>query len=898
MWFITLVLINMSSTELSLIEKLRKENSDQFFTLVRMHLSFLVDINTDDVDCSTDKPKQFRWNFHKKTKNAGSNSSQNNTKNSEVCTITEEGMLRLNELIDFLSKTENVTQEGIFRRTGSLSRQQELRQLLLTGSNLGLDEGRFSVHDCASVLKGFLAELPQPLLMDQYYQTYCTLAAQYPPNAESSETKLLTALQLLLLLLSPLHRSFLERLLTLLRLVADNEASNRMSPDTLATMFTPHLLCPRKLSPETFHTEAVALAPVMSFMIRQAARLFLAPGRLATDAAAYCSRREDLARRRALSPELDLDESITDKTAANTVYTFVDRHRTRAENESNPTDTALAQLYAHIQALPDSQHKRRLIKHFNRQNGYGTPIQIQRTGKAAGSRSFGDSIKRHIFNKGLLNKTPKKGSGSAINTVEEKSKVKLRYTDDSKVDVSHKNIVLKNLANKIASTESLDDNADYESDASNESTLSEGAINRTKKMSPKFVSEPNLSVLDSHDETPKNTKKRGTRLFRSKVLSSSQNLNKKYQKRNVIKGTPTSCVSCFDEQDTGSENDVSHPEPNQEQTTDDTPKKYEAVDKERVDLKLHYLTSTPGVSDAIVFDENCTTPFTVNFRRASMSPITKSTQKLSKAMQESIMTPRSRKPLIITSEQRDSLPETNENKEPKPEPVYQSISPNNDSDFVSSEDEMMSRSSFSCDRSNCTANTSNTRKPYDTRSASVGDVSPLRSENTRFVISHDRPNIIQDLNTTLSGNEEGVPLPVFKISQETSYAEQKSKTLTEPFREYLMSRSVLTATPVDLSILNKSNDTEEKITDSLLYCLDGNVPSDLTLSIGNLAVDKESSLRSPLKNVNGIVNIESPSRKRSASVVNDGSGIECKKSMVEKENRVTDTPFEIRETEL
>lgn len=49
----------------------------------------------------------------------------------------------------------------------------------------------------------------------------------------------------------------------------------------------------------------------------------------------------------------------------------------------------------------------------------GTPIQIQRTGKVAGSRSFGDSIKRHIFNKGLLNKTPKKGSGSNINTVEE-----------------------------------------------------------------------------------------------------------------------------------------------------------------------------------------------------------------------------------------------------------------------------------------------------------------------------------------------------------------------------------------------------------------------------------------------------------------------------------------------
>lgn len=71
------------------------------------------------------------------------------------------------------------------------------------------------------------------------------------------------------------------------------------------------------------------------------------------------------------------------------------------------------------------------------------------------------------------------------------------------------------------------------------------------------------------------------------------------------------------------------------------------------------------------------------------------------------MTPRSRKPLIITSEQRDSLPETSEDKKPEPEMepepkhdvMYHSMSPKNDSDFVSSEDEdLMSRSSFSCER--------------------------------------------------------------------------------------------------------------------------------------------------------------------------------------------------------
>lgn len=190
--------------------------------------------------------------------------------------------------------------------------------------------------------------------------------------------------------------------------------------------------------------------------------------------------------------------------------------------------------------------------------------------------------------------------------------------------MSHKNIVLKNLAHKIASSESLDD--DYDSDASTESTLSEGALNRSRKLSPKFVSEPNLSALDTNDETPK--KKRGNRLFRSKIVT-TQTLNKRYQKRNgVIRGTPT-CVSCFDDQDTGSENEVSYHELSGERSPiGDTPKKVVLQD----DVK-HYLTSTPGISDAVLFDEDCTTPYTINFRRASMSPITKSTQKLSKAMQ-------------------------------------------------------------------------------------------------------------------------------------------------------------------------------------------------------------------------------------------------------------------------
>lgn len=88
-----------------------------------------------------------------------------------------------------------------------------------------------------------------------------------------------------------------------------------------------------------------------------------------------------------------MNESVCDGTAANTVFTFVDRERTAQENGANPTETALAQLYAYIQSLPESSKKRKLIKQFNKENGYGTPLRALGGKKRTRSRSLGDSIK-------------------------------------------------------------------------------------------------------------------------------------------------------------------------------------------------------------------------------------------------------------------------------------------------------------------------------------------------------------------------------------------------------------------------------------------------------------------------------------------------------------------------
>lgn len=105
---------------------------------------------------------------------------------------------------------------------------------------------------------------------------------------------------------------------------------------------------------------------IVSFMIKTGESVFHIPIKLATDIKAYFVEQN---RRKTMSPEQLLNESVASETTANTVFTFVDQKRT-AEAQTT-TDTALAELYAHIQSLPESSRKKKLIKQFNKENGHG-----------------------------------------------------------------------------------------------------------------------------------------------------------------------------------------------------------------------------------------------------------------------------------------------------------------------------------------------------------------------------------------------------------------------------------------------------------------------------------------------------------------------------------------------
>lgn len=95
--------------------------------------------------------------------------------------------------------------------------------------------------------------------------------------------------------------------------------------------------------------------------------------------------------------------------------------------------------------------------------------------------------------------------------------------------------------------------------------------------------------------------------------------------------------------------------------------------------------------------------------------------------------------------------------------------------------------------------------------------------------------------------------------------QQSSVSITSTFKEYLLSRSVLTASPVDLSFTSRTGDFEQSesdlnilnddtLSDSLLCCLDGNQPGSDTSGIAsgstnsaNNSTEKTEDSSSPRK---------------------------------------------------
>jgi len=392
-----------SIASMDVIRRMKLSEPDHYHGMVKMHLSFLLDLHTDECDCSFLWEKPEKDTVDSKLKKAFSTPMTLSMKKSKVkgvmdgVPLTQEGVCQVYQIIEYLGRPHNITQEGLFRKHGNLKKQQALKERLNRGVPLNLDEEEFTVHECAAVLKNFLAMLPEPLLTDAYYRAHCQVPLIRKDEMTEEEVliaeeKQIACVQLLFQLIPEVNLALLKDLFPFLSSVARNEGENKMNATNLGTLFSTHILCPRKLSPEVLQSNHQLLSKAVTFMIRHADKLFELPEKLSIDIQTYIARKDVMT-----TPKCKRGRG-PDSPVVSTIFSFVDRAASLRATHGNETDHALAQLYAHVQGMPESAHKKRLVSKLNEANGKGTPDvatsgSVRTTGKGTRQRRrSGDGI--------------------------------------------------------------------------------------------------------------------------------------------------------------------------------------------------------------------------------------------------------------------------------------------------------------------------------------------------------------------------------------------------------------------------------------------------------------------------------------------------------------------------
>lgn len=377
-----------------------------------MHLSFLIEVTTEEwekIVAYVDKEEELAEKAGAKlsgknsqtkyftsttstvsTESAKLNSKFAPPKEKELASnifgtpLTKASLRQAMILVNFLNEDDNYKLEGIFRKSGTQERQQDLRYMLNNGVKVDLKANRFTAVDTSCVLKEFIQKLPEPLLTNNHFELHYALAhairKETPPSEiEGKNVKRLKIVQLLLHLMPELNRKFFVSLMALLNRVAKALDVTKMDERSLATIFGQHILCPRTWTPKQVQKNIEVITDTMEFLLLNYDKLFSGPDELVLDARSKLVKYQLSAQKKqGISGDSQAEEEGDEN---NTVVTFCQR---KGPQEAI-TDKALAELYAHIQAMPETPKKRKLIKQFNRENGYGTPMQVKTSSSSSSS---------------------------------------------------------------------------------------------------------------------------------------------------------------------------------------------------------------------------------------------------------------------------------------------------------------------------------------------------------------------------------------------------------------------------------------------------------------------------------------------------------------------------------
>ncbi|XP_028324571.1 rho GTPase-activating protein 19-like isoform X2 [Gouania willdenowi] len=391
------------------VERLRHEHPQFFIELVLSNITRLIDLPGDEFAQLTGEaePRVPSTSIFLR--------SLNFLKRKEKgvvfgAPLTEEGIAQIYQLIEYLSK--NLDVEGLFRVPGNSLRQAALREMLNAGVEIDLETGDFHPNDAATLLKIFLGELPEPLLTHRHYHVHLKIGELACFDEKGNKTNVpnkerqIEALQLLFLLLPPANRSLLRLLLDLLHHTARNQNVNKMSAINLATMFAPHIIWPKNVTASDLQGNLEKLNSSVAFLIRHSQKLFKAPVYIKEHACLFFTGSKALQ---------SLDDSVlysgtidvplsagTDASSSPFVRTlpadFCSVTPRHSETQSY-TESALRELYLHVNNMPDSTKKKKLMRQFEKQPAVmssadrGSPLSRRHQR----SRSGGGVIKKKIM---------------------------------------------------------------------------------------------------------------------------------------------------------------------------------------------------------------------------------------------------------------------------------------------------------------------------------------------------------------------------------------------------------------------------------------------------------------------------------------------------------------------
>ncbi|XP_052105522.1 uncharacterized protein LOC127738356 [Mytilus californianus] len=127
---------------------------------------------------------------------------------------------------------KNIDQEGLFRKSGAVSRIKELKEKIEKGEDLG----SANIVDVTVLIKQFFKSLPEPLFTSTYHDAF--IRCIQLPNKDDSYRALL----LLCLLLPGEHISTIRYMMSLLKLISEHSDKNKMDATNLSVVLAPNFL--------------------------------------------------------------------------------------------------------------------------------------------------------------------------------------------------------------------------------------------------------------------------------------------------------------------------------------------------------------------------------------------------------------------------------------------------------------------------------------------------------------------------------------------------------------------------------------------------------------------------------------------------------------------------------